>query len=367
MSTSERKIYPYHYPTDVLQLLSEMSFSNGKNITIIGSASKRELLYSADYDVNEVIQVQSAKEAVKGIQKIIQRLLLNKDVLVGDFKAGVIEEWMPVTGRIEKGKVKGYSATKLKEALKRLDPILTPEERRLTIPTNPTPAEFLSLVQKLRIGLVRWSPSEILKGSKKLRDGRVYTLEQAIQSPAITKLDISAYVKEERFVELSIIYVFKRNGKSLNEDPKDTSLLRSLRESIIALEHEGNYFKMAKRIYSLAGAVGNTKAQHKLAGLFNSDVGRLYSIVSDMDTLSALYDSGYKPDRKKVETELDNFRVRLGYINLPGFREAQKLPTAENSPLYRDLHAKARGKMNEEAGKILKSMDLLPLPVFLRI
>lgn len=366
MSSSERKIYPYHYPSDVLELLSEMSFSEGENITIVGSASRRELLYSADYDVFEVVPVKTPQEAVKGLQTIVRRLLKNKNVVIGDFKAGLIEEWMPVKGSIQKGKVVGYKASELKERLQKLKPLLTAEEKALSIPSSPSPAEFLSLAQKLRIGLVRWTPAEILKGSKKLRDGRTYTLEEAIQSPTITKLDITAYVKEERFVELSIIFVFKRNGKALNEDPNENSVTNSLRESILALEHEGNYFKMAKRIYSLAGVLGNTQAQHKLARVFNSDVGRLYSIVSDLETLSDLYDAGHKPDEKKVKQELDNLRVRLGYINLPGFREEQKLPTSEKSPTYREFYSKAKVKMNEEAGKILRGMDLLPLPAFLR-
>ena len=367
MSASERKIYPYHYPSDVLDLLSEMSFSHGENIVIVGSASRRELLYSADYDVFEVVNVKSPEEAVRGLQKIVKNLLENKDVLVGDFKAGIIEEWMPVRGTIKKGKVIGYSSMDVKSALHKLDPLLTPEERKISIPTHPSPAEFLALVNKLRIGLIRWTPAEILKGSKKLRDGRTYTLEEAIQSPTITKLDITAYVNPERFVELSIIYVFKQNGKTLNEDPSENSVTNSLRESIISLEHDKSYFKMAKRIYSLAGVVGNSKAQRKLARLFNSDVGRLYSIVSDLDTISQLYEQGHKPDERRIRKELDGFRVRLGNINLPDFRGKQTIPTSENSKAFRELHRKASVRMNEEAGKILRSMDLLPLPAFLRL
>ena len=367
MTNSDRKIYPFHYPSDVLELLSEMSFSKGKNISIVGSASKRELLYSADYDVNEVVNVKNVKEAVRGLQKIIRKLLENKNVLVGDFKAGIIEEWMPVRGTIEKGKVKGYSSMDVKTALQKLEPLLTPEEKKISIPSSPTPAEFLALANELRIGLVRWTPGEILRGSKKLRDGRTYTLEEAIQSPSITKLDITAYVKPERFVELSIIYVFKRNGKTLNEDPSENSVTKSLRESILTLDHDKSYFKMAKRIYSLAGVVGNTKAQRKLAGLFNSDVGRLYSIVSDLDTLSNLYEQGHKPDPRRVREELDGFRVRLGNINLPDFRGKQTIPTAENTQAFRELHRKASVRMNEEAGKILRKMGLLPLPGFLRL
>lgn len=364
--SGERKIYPYHFPDDVVRILSEMSFSQGKKIQVMGSAAKRELLYAADYDVVEVVNIDNPKEAVKGLQAIVRRLLKDKDVLLGDIKAGVIEEWMPVKGQIQKGKVVGYSASELRKSLQTLTPLLTPEEKKLRIPSSPSPGQFLKLAKTLRIGLVRWTPKCILDGFTTLRDGRKYTLEQAIQSPTITKLDITAYVEDARFVECSIIYVFKQNGKTLNKDPSEDSVSDSLRESILELDMDKQYFKMAKRIYSLAGVVGKPEAQRKLAPLFNSDVGRLYSIVSDMDTLKGLYEQGHRPDRQRIRDELDGFRVRFGNINLPDFKERQHIPTGAEEKAFQALYSKGKVRMNKEAGKWLKRLGLLPLPAFLR-
>ena len=369
MKKATEKIYPFHYPEDVLAILSEMSFSEGKNIKIIGSASDRRMLYSADYDVNEIVPLESISEGVNGLKTIIRRLLKNKDVLIGDIKMGLVPEWMPVKGEVRKGRVVGYNAVELRKRLKELDSIMTPEEKAVEVPTHPTPVEFLKLQRDLRMGLVRWTPKEVLDGKKTLRDGRPYTLEQAIQSPSISKLDVTAFVKPERFVEISIIYTFKKNGKILNQDPSKESLTKALREAIAVLHHEGNYFKMAKRIYSLAKLLNNDKAMAKLVPLFNSDMGRLYSIHSDMDTLSSLYDQGHKPDRERVRRELDGFRVRFGNIGLRGFIGEQPIPTTakETNKTFKEILTKVKGRMEDETVKALKTLGLLPLPAFLRI
>jgi hypothetical protein len=368
--SGERKIYPYHYPTDVLDLLSDMSFSKGKNLLVVGSASRREMLYAADYDVDEEVNVRSPRQAGKGFQQIVRRLLKRKQVMIGDIKAGLIPEWMPVEGHIENGKVIGFDAAKLKKRLKQLDSVLTPDQRGVRIPSSPTPVQFLQLQETFRMGVVRWTPRCVLQGFTILPDGRKYTLEEAVVSPSLFKLDATAYV-EERFVELSIIYTFKQNGKTLNptqEYSRNATAVR-LREDIALLAAEGNYFKMAKRIFSLADLLGKSALLADLLPVFNSDLGRLYSIISDMETLKALYEQGYKPDRELVRKELDGFRVRFGNINLPGFKREQSIPSSatESNETFQKLLSKAKVILRKETEKILQSLHLLPLPPFLRM
>jgi hypothetical protein len=83
-----------------------------------------------------------------------------------------------------------------------------------------------------------------------------------------------------RFIEVSSIYQFSNNIKNFQE---------SLKEDIKKYLSEDNYFKILKRYFSLY-LLKQTHHQklEKLVEFFNSKVGYLYSIFSNLDCISEL-------------------------------------------------------------------------------
>ena len=70
---------------------------------------------------------------------------------------------------------------------------------------------------------------------------------------------------------------------------------------------------MAKRIFSILKRSKSDMAE-KLNALFNSDLGRLYSLISDIGTLLFLLENQDLVPLKKIQYEIGQFRGRLGNI-----------------------------------------------------
>jgi hypothetical protein len=243
-----------------------------------------------------------------------------KDCFIGDIKAGIIKEWevIPEYAGILNGKVVGYDPINSKNKIAELreNKIITEEEYKYAnkiLVENPSVNEFVIMKKELRFHLVRWKPYEVLKGFVTLRNGQTYSLEEAFKSPAIVKLDVVAYVENSRFTDFSIIYFFKNKSKPIN----DVELMdeeTALKQDIVFYLASGNYFKVAKRMFSIAKTREDLPVLEKLNEMLNGDLGRLYSIVSDLGTLIYLYENEKSIPAEKVQYELDQFRSRLANI-----------------------------------------------------
>jgi hypothetical protein len=137
------------------------------------------------------------------------------------------------------------------------------------------------------------------------------TLQQAFASPSIAKLDVIGFVAGSRFTDFSVIYEFQNNGVVLNPDVMDIS--SSLKRDIAARKKEGNYFKSLKRKFALAKIEDNRKEIKRLSEIFNSDLGLLYQITSDIGTLVELLTYPDAP-LKAIRFEIDQFKARLSNI-----------------------------------------------------
>ena len=193
------KSYPENYPSDALAILDAMSFSDGKAVKILGSMSIRSQQYAGDYDAYEVVKKSGDKATVlkqlaQQFKEIVKRLGRMPNVAIGDIKAGTIEEWrvIPKSAGVVDGKVVGYSAESSKskiDSLRRKGVISKQEEEFAYKHLKPTLSaeDFLKVRKDLRFNLIRWTVPEVLAGQKRLRDGSTYTLEEAFDSPTITK------------------------------------------------------------------------------------------------------------------------------------------------------------------------------------
>jgi len=313
-----KKEYPNQYPNDAVEVLNAMSFSEGKHIVIVGSASLRSQQYSGDYDAYEVVKAekptdsQAIKMFVAQFKHIVKTLQNMRNVYIGDCKSGEIPEWKAET--LEK--IETLLSTKIiseEEA----------KEARQFMKPNPTKIEKLLIQNNVKFHVVRWTPKQILKGSQTLRDGRTYTLEEAFQSKSITKLDVFALI-QEKYSELSCVYEFLNNGRILN--PEGVNPKQSLLDSIAVYEHEGNRYKVIKRKFSLAKLTNNAKDIQKYNDILNSDAGKLYVVFADVKTLADVLERHSLP-KDKLRTAINGFSHRLTriYANEHYLKQEKKL------------------------------------------
>jgi hypothetical protein len=321
MSLVRRKLYTLNYPKDVLDVISKMSFSKGANVEVGGSMSLKSQQYAGDYDLTEtVVGHYKNKEAAadafaKQFQAIIRCMLQTKGLIIGDIKAGAVPEWEIITGSVSNGRVVGYSASRSRSRLLALKPHLSATEfaeAQKMIKSNPSVREFYEASDILKFHIVRWSPAAILKGFVVLRDGRHLTLAQAFNSPSVAKLDAVAYIQRSRFADFSIIFTFKNEKDTLNGVVVDA--FNEIKNSMHSYYALGDYYKAAKRLFSINRIKGSERIIEKLSDMFNSDLGRLYSIISDAKTLIYLLENKEAVPIDKVRYEIDQFRSRLGNI-----------------------------------------------------
>jgi hypothetical protein len=304
-----KKQYPKQYPQQAVRVLRAMSFTDGKMIKIVGSASEQNQLYFADYDADEEVSLhyKTLEEALgyltKRFKEMIRELKKIPNTYIGDIKCGVIEEWRVIPERVGQGNKAAY-LNKIDVLLK--DNIITLKEADLAkkIVNNSTTVQAKA---ELKFHIVRWTPEQVLKGSQRLRDGRLYTLEEGFASPAITKLDTITLING-RYTELSCIYSFLNNDKVIN--PTEMDVEKSLKEAINLYTVEGNPFKVLKRRYALAKLFNDVQRMNTLSKKLNSSLGLLYVIYSDVKTLADLMEAEHLP-KQKVEDAIQAFKEKM--------------------------------------------------------
>jgi len=294
------KKYPADYSDEVLRVIKAMSFTGGKGVKLVGSYTLRNQVYAGDVDALELVRIKSVKDCVKRFQRVAEEVVKIPYTYISDIKCGSIEEWrvVPTTATIEEGKVVGYDRDAILAKVKQLydTKIIDAEQfsiaKRMLKP-NVNAVEFLALQKELRYNILRWNLKEVVAGFKVLQDGRKYTLEEGVQSPTITKLDCVSWISGNHFTDFEMIYEFSLKGRIINKGLRDLDL--AIRESVLLMRKEGNYFKMAKRMYALARYYEYKHDLEPLNNLFIGDLGRLYGVYGDAEALKFLIKNGMGP------------------------------------------------------------------------
>jgi hypothetical protein len=280
-----------------------------------------------------------------------------------------------VEGDVRNGRVVGYSAAAARAAVDRLvkEGVLSDEdaaEARGLIRDSPTPAQFLQLQKEIRPEIVRWTVKDIANGYCILRTGQRFTLAEAIQTPAIAKVDAVSLVQNNRFTDFSILYQFVWKSKVLNDVKLDP--IHEIKKNILLYSHMGDTYKMAKRIYALEKTNDGSRIVPALNALFNGDLGRLYSIISDIGSMLYLLENESAVPLKKLQYEVGQFRSRLGNIFETDRVNTERilmdilgLETKDRSKLrvgLEKLDERLRAELNTNATRALKKMGLYPPP-----
>jgi hypothetical protein len=116
-----------------------------------------------------------------------------------------------------------------------------------------------------------------------------------------------------------MLYEFTVNGTIINPDKID--VVKSLEEDVVYYTEKEKPFKVLKRKFALAKFQHNTSVVKRLTPILNSDLGRIYSLSSDIEVLIHLLESNsHKMDMNKIRFEIDQFKGRMANIYaLPDF------------------------------------------------
>jgi hypothetical protein len=127
---------------------------------------------------------------------------------------------------------------------------------------------------------------------------------------------------------------------------------------------EGNFAKILKRRFLLAKYSNDVKTAKKYAEIFNTDLGKLYMLVSDIKTLIDLISEYPRVPIGSLQMELENFIKRLNNIELKYLSKVE--PEALNRikgildspdkriiPKLQELYDVLNGSLQKEAKKLI--------------
>jgi hypothetical protein len=318
------KEFPTNYSNEVLKVLSALSMTGLKQMELIGSSSIRSQLYAGDYDAMEKVKANSVNSVLQSLQKIVKELRDIPNCYIGDIKCGEVADWEVVASNSyidDTGKIVNFNIKKSQTVVDELraENIITATEAKEAnelLEKATTPFNFLTAKKEIRFHILRWKPVDILQGAVEYR-GKIFTLEDAIQSGGMIKVDV-IYDLHDRFTEFSCIYDVYVKGVRITAIPPP--IVRSLSNDI-AYYQKTNPFKSLKRFYALARYFKNQKAIDIVVPILNSDLGRFYQITEDLKTLLALLERSSSPVQK-IKSQIDEVRQRLG--NIYQFKDIMK-------------------------------------------
>lgn len=370
MEAFATKAFPDNYSQEVLRVFAALSMTDLKHFYLIGSASMRAQQYSADFDCLEKVRLSNAAEMVHNLRDVVKALRAIPDCYIGDIKCGEEKAWdvFLENARVEDGKVVHFNPTESKGKIDNLrnQNIIGPEEAKEAnelLSKATTPLGFITAKKTIKFHILRWKPQQILDGAQEYR-GHRFTLEDAVTSGGLIKVDAVANISD-RYTEFSAIYDSYLNGSLVSMKP--SNIVQSLMDDILFF-NKTNPFKALKRFFALCKLRKDTKAAVLLVPIMNSDLGRLYQIVSDLETLGGLLErppSAY--NLKEILSQIDDMKGRMGNLyQLRDFLNKEhdilgSLNALLNSPApslkgkLSRLVSELRGILNEGTLKIINS------------
>jgi len=342
------------YKNKINDTIKLISFNNFK-VSILGSASLKSQLYSADYDLTQEIKYKNfetaKKEIIKHFRQIIKRIARNKNVFFIKFKLGFNDELYQEYNTINE----------IKDFFKKKKKYITKEEYKELMKINDLD-ELREYTRKL--ATLRWKPREIMEGYK-IVNGKKKTIEDALDDGAVIKLDILAYIDGE-FVDLNNLFELYVGNRQLSI--KDSKILSNINKDIIHYYEDKNYIKMLKRIFSIAKIKKDKKIIEKITEILNSGVGRGYEVMSNIDNIyeliNALNENKLNDLRPKIEGYIQILKDKLGNIYefdipLSFFKEFDKISNLKNFNLMLsrllNLQKKLKELINKEALRMIKN------------
>jgi len=364
----ERRKYPENYSKEVQSVIKMALFNpSGKGLSIMGSAGVRSQRNYGDYDLYEIVRVNSIDQLETRFKRIVRNLVADKKIFIGDIKLGNYEPWRVVNENayFVGDKLYGYDAEVSRKRLTDLykHKIISQEEYSngmKLLKDNPDIMEWNAIKGDLRYNIVRWRPKEVLEGKKMLFDGKTtYTLRDALQSKSLFKMDFFALMSDGIFQEYSVIYDVRLRGKRLNIFPVNVEL--KLREDMSYFAQNGDWWKFLKRFFSLTSFLIRTNKGNKgenerviemLNEILNSDLGIVANLRGDIGGLMYVMESEDAGliTIERAKEEVDDFTDRLANVySINGYLEKEP-------QLLNDIEKILKAKSKKPIVKTLEGM-----------
>jgi hypothetical protein len=222
------------YAKDIQQTFELIQFNNKFKPIVMGSNASSLFEYAHDYDLFNVVDVSMDMNALKkvfvrGIKNLFANLSKNKDTIYFiEFMCG-----------------------------------------SAIVDNDTTP--------------LRWSMKEVKLGTK-IVNGTSYNLFDVLNEKSVIKLEIVKYI-DGTFTPISNVYEFRIKHKGVNREKETRDDIDSLKVDIKKYHDKKNYMKVLKRLYIIAIQSKDKKMKDKLEELFNSNIGALYKIKSELETM----------------------------------------------------------------------------------
>ena len=317
MDALATKAFPDNYSQEVLKVFEALSMTDLQKFYLVGSASLRSQQYSADFDCMEKVRISNAAEMVHNLRDVVKSLRAIPDCFIGDIKCGEEKAWdvFNENAGVVDGKVQNFNPTESKGKIDNLrnQNIIGPAEAKeadALLDKATTPLGFIAAKKTIKFHVLRWKPQQILDGVQEYR-GHRFKLEDAVISGGLIKVDAVANISD-RYTEFSAIYDTYLNGDLVSEKP--SNIIQSLSDDILFFNRT-NPFKALKRFFALVKFRKDAKAAALLVPIMNSDLGRLYQIIGDLQTLRNLMDrpsSAY--NLKEILSQIDDMKARMGNL-----------------------------------------------------
>jgi len=365
-----RKQYPTNYPKEIRRIIDVMVFPQ-PHLELAGSISLRSQLYWGDIDALQKVEVKSAKEVAHHLQEVVRKLRKIPNTYIPEAKIGSVEEYRILDRNItiQDGKVINYDMEKSRDIVDRIPFINQARKdkyKKLLVP-NPTARQIVIMKEVMKDHILRWTSHDILKGEIRRPCGKIMTLEEAVMCPTMIKFDVISLLENSRFVEISMIYDLYKDGKAINERKP---VEHNIRENIITYAETGQWFKVIKRIFSLANIHGREDTIQLLIPILNSDLGRIYQVISDASTLMDMLDKHIWDE--EMAKEVDAFKYRLSNIyenqaylanEHDLFKLIEKATDRKSMrPVLEMLISRLEKILNDSAKLVLRKAGLIPLP-----
>jgi hypothetical protein len=146
------------------------------------------------------------------------------------------------------------------------------------------------------------------------------------------KIDIVYFSDDKIFIESSCIYKFS-NKKMTTKD-----YLKQVKDDIIELKKDKNYYKILKRSFLKFKINNDQNKMDQLITVFNSDLGKIYKDINNIDAIELIKKNGYDKEaltKKRIEVNLDEIKYYANYKNQ--YDKNKKELNNKAKKIYNDL------------------------------
>ena len=124
---------------------------------------------------------------------------------------------------------------------------------------------------------------------------------------SIFRLEVVQYMNG-RFIPFSNVFEIYNNNKGVNQEKKTIDTNDSLKTDIKKYYERGNLMKVLKRLFIINLNIKNTKLTNKLVNVFQSDIGMINKIKSDLHTMIDVYEKYH--DKITTQRIINNLQMQ---------------------------------------------------------